>query len=63
MNLKTASLTALTMCAFAANSFLCRAALDTGQIDLASFTALRLISGALMLCACVYFQSRTLVVK
>ena len=42
-------LTALAMTAFAGNSLLCRAALLHTTIDAASFTALRLISGALML--------------
>jgi drug/metabolite transporter (DMT)-like permease len=39
------------MLAFAANSLLCRAALDAGHADAASFTALRLVSGALVLLA------------
>ncbi|MGA9853253.1 MAG: DMT family transporter [Gammaproteobacteria bacterium] len=42
-------LTALTMIAFAGNSLLCRAALGHSDIDAASFTTIRLISGALML--------------
>jgi drug/metabolite transporter (DMT)-like permease len=42
-------LTALAMIAFAGNSLLCRVALRDTPIDAASFTALRLISGALML--------------
>ncbi len=42
-------LTALTMIAFAGNSLLCRAALGHAHIDAASFTAIRLISGALVL--------------
>ncbi len=42
-------LTALTMIAFAGNSLLCRAALGHAHIDAASFTSIRLISGALML--------------
>jgi len=42
-------LTALTMMAFAGNSLLCRVALRHTGIDAASFTAIRLISGALML--------------
>ncbi|MDA3877311.1 MAG: DMT family transporter [Halothiobacillus sp.] len=42
-------LTSLAMMAFAGNSLLCRAALAQGHIDEASFTALRLASGALML--------------
>jgi drug/metabolite transporter (DMT)-like permease len=42
-------LTSLAMIAFAANSLLCRAALKHTAIDAASFTFLRLASGALML--------------
>ena len=42
-------LTALAMLAFAANSVLCRLALRNDAIDPASFTGLRLLSGALML--------------
>ncbi|MEX2584048.1 MAG: DMT family transporter [Gemmatimonadota bacterium] len=42
-------LTTLTMIAFAGNSLLCRAALKETSIDAASFTTIRLISGALML--------------
>lgn len=41
-------LTALTLVAFAANSLLCRKALG-GLVDPASFTAIRLVSGALAL--------------
>ncbi len=43
------ALTALTMIAFAGNSLLCRVALKHTGIDAASFTAIRLISGALTL--------------
>lgn len=42
-------LTTLAMIAFAGNSLLCRAALKHTGIDAASFTTIRLISGALML--------------
>lgn len=42
-------LTMLAMLAFAGNSLLCRLALKNADIDAASFTSLRLISGALML--------------
>ena len=42
-------LTTLAMIAFAGNSLLCRAALKHTAIDAASFTTIRLISGALML--------------
>ncbi|HMB60379.1 MAG TPA: DMT family transporter [Xanthomonadales bacterium] len=43
------SLTFLAMLAFAANSLLCRAALRDTEIDAATFTSIRLISGAVML--------------
>lgn len=43
---KAMLLTVLAMLAFAGNSVLCRLALDTTGIDPASFTSLRLISGA-----------------
>lgn len=42
-------LTALTLVAFAANSLLCRKALGGGLVDPASFTTIRLVSGALAL--------------
>lgn len=42
-------LTVLALAAFAGNSLLCRAALSRSHIDAASFTTVRLVSGALML--------------
>ncbi len=42
-------LTVLALAAFAGNSLLCRAALSRSHIDAASFTTVRLLSGALML--------------
>lgn len=42
-------LTSLAMIAFAGNSLLCRAALEHTSIDAASFTTIRLTSGAVML--------------
>ena len=42
-------LTSLAMLAFAGNSLLCRLALRNTAIDAASFTAIRLVSGALVL--------------
>lgn len=42
-------LTALALACFAGNSLLCRLALVDGDIDAASFTVVRLVSGALML--------------
>jgi drug/metabolite transporter (DMT)-like permease len=47
--METAAFTILTLIAFAANSVLCRVALRNGSIDPASFTAIRLASGAAML--------------
>lgn len=47
------ALTTLAMMAFAANSLLCRLALKHTSIDAASFTSLRLVSGALVLWAIV----------
>lgn len=46
---RIALLTSLAMLAFAANSILCRLALKNTVIDAASFTTIRLVSGALML--------------
>jgi drug/metabolite transporter (DMT)-like permease len=45
----TALLTVLALIAFAANSILCRLALGESSIDPASYTAIRLVSGALTL--------------
>ena len=47
--MRTMALTALAMLAFAGNSLLCRMALKTTAIDPATFTTLRLASGALVL--------------
>ena len=46
---QTAVFTGLALLAFAANSLLCRLALSTGAIDPASFTGVRLLTGAAML--------------
>ena len=46
---RTFFLTVLAMAAFAGNSLLCRLALKNTNIDAASFTAVRLVSGALVL--------------
>ena len=53
------SLTSLAMIAFAGNSLLCRAALKHTSIDAASFTTIRLISGAVMLWLLVRTSRRT----
>jgi drug/metabolite transporter (DMT)-like permease len=55
--LHTIALTALAMLAFAANSLLCRLALQQGGIDPASFASIRLVSGALTLAAIVRFKT------
>ncbi|MEJ7846905.1 MAG: hypothetical protein WKF92_02325 [Pyrinomonadaceae bacterium] len=47
--------TGFALAAFAFNSILCRLALRTDEIDAASFTAIRLISGAVTLIAISYF--------
>ena len=52
---RTITLTALAMIAFAANSLLCRAALGERAIDAASFTTIRLVSGAITLWLIVRF--------
>jgi drug/metabolite transporter (DMT)-like permease len=53
-------LAALAMLAFAGNSLLCRLALKGGSIDAASFTAVRLLSGALVLALIVRVRSGAL---
>lgn len=47
------------MVAFAGNSLLCRVALNQTSIDAASFTSIRLISGAVMLCLVVRMRRGT----
>lgn len=47
--IRTVALTSVAMIAFAGNSLLCRVALRETDIDAASFTSIRLVSGALML--------------
>ena len=51
--LRVVLLTTLAMVAFAGNSLLCRAALKQTEIDAASFTSIRLLSGVVMLCLLV----------
>ena len=52
------ALTTLTMIAFAANSVLCRMALKETALDAASFTSLRLLSGAAMLWLLMRWQQQ-----
>ena len=56
----TGLLTLLAMLAFAGNSVLCRLALRETGIDAATFTAVRLLSGALVLTLLVYLRPRAL---
>jgi len=56
--LRTIALTVLAMLAFAANSLLCRMALAHTTIDAASFTAIRLVSGAIVLWLLVALRGR-----
>lgn len=53
-------LTTLAMLAFAANSILCRMALGDHAIDAASFTSIRLLSGAVMLSGILLYRHRSL---
>ncbi len=52
------ALTVLAMLAFAANSLLCRLALQQASIDAASFGSVRLVSGALVLMAIVRWRNQ-----
>jgi drug/metabolite transporter (DMT)-like permease len=52
---RTWILTIITMTAFATNSVLCRMALGAHAVDAASFTAVRLVSGAVTLAALTLF--------
>ena len=54
--MRIALLTALAMLAFAGNSLLCRMALKFTSLDAASFTSVRLLSGALALCLLMRFR-------
>lgn len=51
--------TLMALCAFAANSLLCRMALQSGDIDPLSFTAIRLVSGALTLFLLIKWQVKS----
>lgn len=56
-NLRILVLTALAMLAFAGNSLLCRLALKQTQIDAASFTTIRILSGGVALWLITRFQA------
>jgi len=59
LTLRAIVLTLLALVAFASNSLLTRLALGSRQLDAATFTALRLASGAVMLALLVVAQSRS----
>ena len=56
--LRTVLLTTIAMVAFAGNSLLCRAALKQTEIDAASFTSIRLLSGVTILWLLVSLRSK-----
>jgi drug/metabolite transporter (DMT)-like permease len=56
MKMRVFTLTLLAMIAFASNSLLCRAALKETGIDAASFTLIRILSGALALWLIIQIQ-------
>ena len=53
-------LTSIAMLAFAANSVLCRLALKETSIDAASFTSVRILSGAIVLWLLITYQNRSI---
>lgn len=57
-NLQVVALTTLALVAFAGNSVLCRIALKEGSIDAASFSSVRLVSGAIALLVILYATNR-----
>ncbi|MEM1176117.1 MAG: DMT family transporter [Pseudomonadota bacterium] len=60
LNSRTLLLTATAMVAFAANSVLCRLGLGAGLIDAASYSSIRLVSGAVMLALLVLLRGGSL---
>jgi len=61
--LRAVAYTSIAMLAFAGNSILCRMALRDGAIDPASFTSVRLLSGALALLLIVRLTSKDSLVR
>ncbi|HYD73718.1 MAG TPA: DMT family transporter [Candidatus Binatia bacterium] len=58
LSARTILLTAVAMVAFAANSLLCRLALGAHEIDAASFTTIRVVSGVITLVLISFAQKR-----
>jgi drug/metabolite transporter (DMT)-like permease len=57
--MRSITLTAFALTAFAFNSILCRIALASGESDAASFTGVRLISGAVALAGLLFASGKT----
>jgi drug/metabolite transporter (DMT)-like permease len=57
--MRSIALTAFALTAFAFNSILCRMALASGESDAASFTGVRLISGAVALAGLLFAAGKT----
>jgi drug/metabolite transporter (DMT)-like permease len=57
--MRTFLYTAFALIAFAFNSILCRMALRPGEIDAASFTVIRLVSGAVVIGLLIYLTDRS----
>ena len=57
--LKITFLTVIALCTFAANSVICRLALESGLIDPSSYTSIRLLSGTFALMILVRLGSST----
>lgn len=62
-SIKTTLLSILALLAFAANSVLCRLALEGEQMDAANFTAIRLLSAAAILVLLLFGLGRTTINK
>lgn len=60
---RTLVLTLLALVAFAANSVLCRLALNAEQVNPADFTAIRLLSAALILAVIIVFKDKSIIAK
>lgn len=63
MSVKYYVYVAFALLAFAGNSLLCRAALSESSIDAASFTAIRLVSGAIVLLVIVHINKPAIPLK
>jgi len=57
MSIKTAFMSAMALIAFAGNSVLCRLALSDSSIHPASFTSIRLVSGAITLLVIIWLSN------